>query len=313
MIPLPAQSRQLAALYRVTARLIASGLPPLQCAAALESSPQGAHARAAAQALIAAFSTGRLPSQSLADSGAVPSMHVHVLAAGESTGRMDAMFDLLASWNEQQARVQAMALRLMLEPAAAWLVIALIVPLGTLLRSGFGAYAARALPVLLAPLAVGLVLRGRHATTGQVPGLGEPFRLLAVARFCRTLGLLSRAGMPMPRALREAAEAAAHPEITQAGRRAGMAIERGATLSAALRKSEVLRPVEMALVADAEVTGRVDVAFGRAADLLEHEGFGKARWRVRVFGAVLFVIVAAWTAVSLFLAVGSTIQELEGV
>lgn len=310
MIPLPSRARQLAALYRVVARLDAAGIPPLQRAAALEEAPQGPHARAAAKAFVEAFTTGGLPSQSLAARRAVPRSHAEVLAAGEATGRVDSMLDLLASWCEEQARVQAMALRLLMEPAAAWLVIALIVPLGTLIRNGFGAYAARALPVLLVPLALGAVLRWHHRSSGRLPGFAEPLRLLAVARFCRTLALLNGAGLPLPRALRDAAEAAAHPDVTEAAHRAARAVEKGATLSDALRRTGVLRPVEMALVADGEITGRLDVAFARAAGLLEHEGFQKARWRLRIVGAVLFIMVVAYVAFTMAAAVGSTTREL---
>ena len=65
----------------------------------------------------------------------------------------------------------------------------------------------------------------------------------------------------------------------------------------------------MALVADAESTGRLDIAFDRAAGLLEHEAAAKARWRLRVIAAVLFIIVATFAAMRLASAVAKPLVE----
>ena len=305
-----ARPRELAALYRMVARLVSAGIPPIQRATLLEEHPAGAHARPAARAFARAFVQGGLPSAELQRDGAVPDSHAGVISAGESTGRLDVVLDTLAGWCEEEARVARMAQRLLIEPVAAWLVIALVLPLGALVRFGVSAYLARAVPILGVPIIAAMLLQHAHRTKGIVPVFSEPLRLIALARFCRTLALLQGAGLPLPRSLREAAAAASHPAIGPAATRAASAIERGTTLSQALRQSGLMRPVEMALVADGELTGRVDVAFARAAGLLEHEGFTKARWRLRILAAVAFAIVAIVAALSLASAMAGSIPDL---
>lgn len=310
MIPLPSEPRRLASLYRMVARFVSAGIPPIQIAAALRDGGQAAGSRAATEAFVEAFSTGGLPSVALSQRRAVPPSHVAVIAAGESMGRLDTVLDHLAASCEEQARVRAMTLRLLTEPAIAWLVIAFILPIDRLIRSGLASYLGAALPVLALPPAVYAVMKLAGAGRGALPGFTEPARLLATARFCRIFALLSGAGIALPRALREAGDAADHPSVTPGAHRTAQAVERGAVLGEALRKNAVLRPVEMALVIDGEVTGRLDVAFSRAAGLLEEEGLAAMRRRLRALGVVLFVVVATYAALRLAGAVGGVSADV---
>ncbi len=309
MLELPGPSRDLAALYRVTARLHSAGIPPIQMAAALRADAAGSGARRAAAALAGAFATSALPSEALRGAG-LPPAHVAVVRAGETTGRLDLVLDRLAEACEARARVLAEMWHLAIEPIVAWLVIAFILPLAVLVTSGVGPYLRAALPIALVPPIVVAILRRSAASGFAPPGLAEVMRLHAAARACRTIALLSGAGIPMPATLRDAADAAAHQGLTGALRRAADNLERGAGLADALRRAQVLRPVEMALVADAEITGRLDVAFERAAGLLEHEALAKTRWRLRVMAATLFAIVAVYAAMRLAGAIARPLPEL---
>lgn len=299
MIPLlPRTSRQRAAVYRSISRLYSSGFPPVQAAALLESMEHGADGQPVAAAFAKAMASGGVPSRELAHAG-LPASHVAVIAAGEATGRVDVVLDRLAEACEHDARLSAQAWRLALEPLMGWFLLATIVPLGTLLTSGLGAYLRVGVPLLVIPPLVFWAIRGASARGVALPGFVEVARLNAVGRFCRTVALLSGAGLPMTRTLRDAAEAADEHVVKARALQAAQDVERGASLNAALRTRGVLRPVEVALVADGEATGRLDVAFRRAADLLEHEALLKARWRIRVVGAAMFMALAVTAAVLL--------------
>ena len=212
MLPTPGPARDLAALYRVTARLFSAGIPPVQCAVALAAQPAGPGARAASAALVRAFESHGLPSEALRAAG-LPSSHVAAVRAGETTGRLDVVLDRLAHACETRARLLAELWRLAVEPIAAWLVIAFVIPLPTLVSSGTGAYLTSVLPVALVPPVLVALVRRSAATRWAAPGLGEVMRLSAAARACRTVALLSGAGLPLPMTLREAADAAAHPDL----------------------------------------------------------------------------------------------------
>ena len=115
---------------------------------------------------------------------------------------------------------------------------------------------------------------GRHqidAILLKAPILGMILRKIAVARFCRTLSTLLSSGVPILDGLDITARTAGNAIVEEAIQKTRASIERGETVSAPLRETNVFPSMVVQMINVGETTGALDAMLSKIADFYEEE------------------------------------------
>ena len=138
---------------------------------------------------------------------------------------------------------------------------------------------------------------GRRAIERMVlrlPGIGRVSARFALVRFCRMLGTLVGAGVPLVSSLRTAREALGNQTLADTVSHAIEEVQRGSALSKSLAVSPVLFPPSVVeMVAVAEETGRLDKELVRLSVSYEAELERNLRMLVALAEPVLLFVMAA--------------------
>jgi type IV pilus assembly protein PilC len=105
----------------------------------------------------------------------------------------------------------------------------------------------------------------------KTPILGGVLRKVAVARFCRTLSTLLASGVPILDGLDITARTAGNAIIEEAILTTRTSIERGETISAPLRETNVFPSMVVQMINVGETTGALDAMLSKIADFYEEE------------------------------------------
>jgi type IV pilus assembly protein PilC len=105
----------------------------------------------------------------------------------------------------------------------------------------------------------------------KAPVLGNILRKIAVARFCRTLATLISSGVPILDGLEITAKTAGNAIIEDAIMVTRTSIERGETISAPLKDTNVFPPMVTQMIGVGEATGALDTMLAKIADFYEEE------------------------------------------
>ena len=105
----------------------------------------------------------------------------------------------------------------------------------------------------------------------KTPILGGILRKVAVARFCRTLSTLLASGVPILDGLDITARTAGNAIVEDAIQTTRSGIERGETVSAPLRETNVFPSMVVQMINVGETTGALDAMLSKIADFYEEE------------------------------------------
>lgn len=105
----------------------------------------------------------------------------------------------------------------------------------------------------------------------KLPLFGDLVVKTAVARFARTFGSLTRAGVPILSSLEITSETAGNVVISNAIDAAREAVKEGGMISPALEKSEVFPVMAIQMISVGEETGEMDKMLMKVADFYENE------------------------------------------
>src|SRR5205807_7273879 len=106
----------------------------------------------------------------------------------------------------------------------------------------------------------------------KTPAIGKVTARFALVRFCRMLGTLVGAGVPLVSALRTAKESLGNQTLSDAVGHAIEEVQRGTALSKSLAATPILFPPSVVeMVAIAEETGRLDKELQRLSIAYESE------------------------------------------
>jgi general secretion pathway protein F len=214
-----------------------------------------------------------------------------MVKAGESSGTLDIVFYRLADFTESQAKLVSKLKGAMTYPLIMMtvgigivsLMMVFVVPKLTAMFSDMG----HKLPALTRGL-IGLsdfVQNWWHATIAGVvlglfwfnkwrrsergkpiwdrfvlrlPAVGPLVRMVAVARFSKTLGTLLKSGVPIVTALEIVKHVVGNSIMTAIIEEAKMAVQEGATLARPLEKSGEFPPMVVHMIAVGEQSGQVE-------------------------------------------------------
>jgi type IV pilus assembly protein PilC len=232
------------------------------------------------------------------------SLYSNMIAAGEAGGILDTILKRLAVYIEKNVKLKGEVKSAMIYPIAVIVIAALVVgailwkviPTFAQLFAGLGAQLPLPTRVVIAAsdglvaygwiliLAGGAVVfllkryystdAGRHVIDAlllKMPILGGILRKVAVARFTRTLSTLLASGVPILDGLDITARTAGNAVIEKAIQTTRTSIERGESISAPLRETNVFPSMVVQMINVGETTGALDAMLSKIADFYEEE------------------------------------------
>ncbi len=300
-----APSKNLAIFTRQFSVMIDAGLPLVQCLDILgKQEPHKGFAEAILSVRADVESGAALADAMKKHPKSFDALYANMIAAGEAGGILDTILKRLAVYIEKSVKLKGQVKSAMIYPIAviciATVVVAAIlwkvIPTFAQLFAGLGAElplptrvviaASNGLlsygPFILVGLGgIGYALKQYYATpagrytidglTLKAPVLGMILRKIAVARFCRTLSTLLSSGVPILDGLDITARTAGNAIIEEAIQKTRASIERGETVSAPLRETNVFPSMVVQMINVGETTGALDAMLAKIADFYEEE------------------------------------------
>jgi type IV pilus assembly protein PilC len=231
-------------------------------------------------------------------------LFTNMIAAGEAGGILDTILKRLATYIEKAVKLQGQVKSAMVYPVAVVVIASLVVgvilwkviPTFASLFAGLGAELPMPtriviglsnnlvryfIPLVVVAAVLGWAFRAYYQTPGgrrvvdrivlKLPILGDIMRKIAVARFCRTLATLISSGVPILDGLEITAKTAGNAIIEDAIMTTRKSIERGETISAPLKETDVFPPMVTQMIGVGEATGALDTMLSKIADFYEEE------------------------------------------
>jgi general secretion pathway protein F len=125
-----------------------------------------------------------------------------------------------------------------------------------------------------------------------IPAIGDRLRTYELARFYRTLGMLLKSGMPLPRAI-DMSGALLSPVLRNGLERAAREIREGDPVSRAFQKQGLTTPIARRLLGVGERSGRMPEMVDRIASFYEDELTRWVDWFMLLFEPALMVVIGA--------------------
>jgi len=148
-----------------------------------------------------------------------------------------------------------------------------------------------------------------------VPILGSILRKVAVARFCRTLSTLLASGVPILDGLDITARTAGNAVIEDAIQVTRTSIERGETISAPLRETNVFPSMVVQMINVGETTGALDAMLSKIADFYEDEVDTAVAGMLTLMEPVMIALlggIVGGIVIAMYMPIFSLISKLTG-
>ena len=298
-------AKNLAVFTRQFSVMIDAGLPLVQCLDILGSQEEDKNFAAVISETRSAVEGGA----ALADAmkrfpNTFDPLYTNMIAAGEAGGILDTILKRLAVYIEKAVKLKGQVKSAMIYPIAVIVIAAVVVgvilwkviPTFAAMFAGLGAelplptrvvialsdnlvkYGTFAIPALgLAAYGFRQYYKtpgGRHAIDSlalKMPILGMLIRKIAVARFCRTLSTLIASGVPILDGLEITAKTSGNAIVEDAIMETRKSIERGETIAAPLKETNVFPSMVTQMISVGEATGALDAMLAKIADFYEEE------------------------------------------
>ncbi len=234
-------------------------------------------------------------------------LYVQMVRAGEKSGALDQVLGRLSTYSDSQVKLQGQVLSAVAYPVLLGLMgigmlmglFLFVIPrIRNLFESMPGGE--EALPLItklvfffgdaltgwwwLAPILVGGFVfafrRWSRSETGRrrwdtiklrIPVFGKLGRLVAVARFCRTLSTLLISGVPIVSALKIVEEVVGNVVLADAVAKAAVSIQEGQSIAVPLKQSGEFPPMVTHMVSIGERTGELERMLTVVADAYEDQ------------------------------------------
>ncbi len=105
----------------------------------------------------------------------------------------------------------------------------------------------------------------------KIPVFGGLFQKVALTRFCRNLGTMLKAGVPILQALDIVADTTGNVVLAHATRDVQESVRRGETLAGPLANHKVFPPMVVQMLSVGEDTGALDTMLGKIAEFYDAE------------------------------------------
>jgi general secretion pathway protein F len=283
---------ELAELTRQIATLLKASIPVVDCLTAVSKQAENPRLQRILSEVRRSVTEGKSLALAMSDHPAVfNSLYINMVKAGESSGTLDIVFFRLADFTESQARLVSRVRGAMTYPlvmmvvgvAIVSLMMVFVVPKLTAMFTDMG----QKLPAITRGLIAvsdffqnwwhltfaSIVLliwwfnKYRKSESGKpridrltlrVPVLGPMLRMVAVARFSRTLGTLLRSGVPIVTALDIVKHVVGNAVLSDVIEEAKEAVQEGDALAKPLERSGQFPPMVVHMISVGEQSGQVE-------------------------------------------------------
>jgi type IV pilus assembly protein PilC len=297
--------KDLAVFSRQFATMVNSGLPLLRTLAILGDQTQSKELAKVVGEIRLEVERG----SSLSDAmerypKAFNSLYVAMVRAGEISGNLDQVLLRVADTIEKEVSLRRKIKSAMTYPVVVFALVVIILTVmlvfvvptfknlyadlgGTLpgptrLLIGISDVVRRFFLFVVGGIAVGVWAfrqwlktdRGRYAFDRfklKLPVFGELFRKTALSRFARTLGTLSRSGVPILQALDIVHATVKNAVVARAVRDVQTSVKEGESLTRPLARHPVFPPMVVQMMAVGEETGALDTMLEKIADFYDEE------------------------------------------
>ncbi|MCK8278591.1 type II secretion system inner membrane protein GspF [Erwinia amylovora] len=313
-------------MTRQLATLVGAALPLEQALLALEKQTT----KPAGRTMLHAIRQKVLEGASLADAvglypATFPPLYQAMIAAGEASGKLDNVLEQLADYSEKTQQIKGKLTQSMIYPLLLTLVAISVItilltavvpsvveqfvhmkqalPLSTrLLMSISEITRAIGLPVLLVILLAGfcarIILRRPaqqlrwHQAKLRLPLIGRIVLNLNLARYARTLSILTNSAVPLLEGMHISATVLTNLFIRQQLQLAAERVREGTTLTLALEQTRLLSPMMGHMIASGESSGELDSMLTKAADIQDSAFLSQMTLAVSLFEPLLVVVMA---------------------
>ena len=307
MIFTPGQFAQRAEFYHQLAQLTGAGIGVLRAVDQLQRSPPARSFREPLRQLSVELGGGNTFAESLRRiKGWLPEFDIALLQAGETSGRLDVCFDVLADYYEERARVTRQLIGDLLYPVFLMHFAIFILPLPKLFQGGnVPLYLATTFGVLLPiyTIVIGIIIacQGQHGERWRalvekvlepLPAIGKARRYMALSRLSGSLEALIGAGVTIIEAWELAARACGSPSIRRNVSTWRPELLGGVTPAEMVTASGIFPDTFEHLYSTGEQTGKLDDTLGKLRRLYLEEGTRKMRLATQWYPIFFYLIVA---------------------
>jgi general secretion pathway protein F len=294
----------LALTTRQAATLIKAGITLVEALSALTEQTENMKLRTALGHARDRVNEGAHFADALAQTEAFPDLYVAMVRAGEASGALDTVLERLADHLESQVRLRNKVSSMLIYPSVMFLFALVVVgvlvtvvlpqisellasldqelPIATVMIMAASDFArswwwAMAMLALAAGVGFRMIIateRGRDAFDSfklRLPVVGRTIRIIAIARFSKTLSTLLAGGLPITSALQTAGEVTNNAVLSRAISSARSAITEGASIAVPLRASGEFPPMVTHMIEVGERSGELEAMLGKVADTYEEQ------------------------------------------
>jgi type II secretory pathway component PulF len=257
---------------------------------------------------------------------------VSMTRAGEESGSLESILRQVADYIEKEIQLRSLLRKLTIYPKLV-LVASIFIILGAnMFIAWMGKddriYSPLTNPVVwmfIVPLVVLLFLFFRVGLANArvkhnydqfllaLPYLGTTLHQFSMAKFGRAFAALHRAGVPMHRAIKLAADACGSEYLRSRMYPAARDLEEGQGITETFAKTGAFSPVVLDMTRTGETTGQIDQMLDRLADFYEQDSEVRAHATANIFSVVVLVCVGiyvAYVVITFFLTYLARIQDV---
>ncbi len=339
--------KTLAVFTRQFSVMIDAGLPLVQCLQILgEQQDHKTFQRILLQVREDVESGSSLANAMKKHPQAFDDLFVNMVAAGEAGGILDTILQRLATYIEKNARLKAQVKSAMIYPIAVISIAGLVVyvilwkvipvfgalfaslgadlPLPTRVVVAASKFVGRYWWLMIGIVAAAIYALRRYYYTEQgklvidglllkAPILGTVLRKIAVARFCRTLGTLLSAGVPVLESLDITARTSGNAVIERAILEVRKQVEEGKSLAEPLKTTNQFPPMVVQMISVGEATGAMDTMLNKIAEFYEDEVDTAVAGMMKLIEPVMILflgIVVGGIVIAMYLPMFSLISKI---
>lgn len=298
-------SKDLVVFTRQLATMLNAGLPLAQSLAMAGEQSSSKSLKTIIGDVVASVNGGASLSDSLKRYPKVfNNVYVAIVQAGETSGTMDKSLERLADQQEHDADQRSKIMGAMIYPAIVLVVIIAVVvfmlvtlipevvnmyndlgktlPVSTMILMNIVNFFGKWWYIIIAALAVIIFFSHRWHETPEgkkssdtfklnVPGFGQLFRKLYMARFSRTAEVLLQSGVSMIETLKISAAAVNNSAVEEEILQAVGKVKNGKPLSDALSNQDYILPFVPQMIRIGETSGSIDTMLAKVADYYDKE------------------------------------------
>lgn len=302
--------------FRQFATMHKAGVPIVQTMDTLSNQTHDAKLRTIVREMRDVVLEGRPVSEVIARYPEVfPPLHHALVRTGERAGMLDQTLDHLANYIAKEIELRNLIKRLTMYPKIV-LAASIVIILGAnLIISYIGGKGFIDSPltnpltwVFLTPLIIMLFLftriglanpRGKYEWDRfllSIPAIGNVVHQFAMSKFGRAFGAMYAGGVPIPEAVKLAADSCGSEAVRAQVYPASRALEEGMSISEAFGRTGAFSPIVMDMTRTGEMTGNLDQMLQKVADYYEDEAQLRATQISHIFAVVVFLCVAVYVA-----------------